>query len=319
MSGVNVTDRAARLSLSPILRARLDDRFGDAALAERYGSLRTSYQLTDPDEAEVALLPRALEHTEPAEIHALLKQAEALGLIISTREVKNIILKKGKEPFVVETVEGDSIRTLSIVISTGAKWKTLDVTGEDRLRGRGVSYCATCDGPLFKGRHVVVVGGGDTALGDAIFLTRFAEKVTVIHRRDKLRATRILQERAMANRKIEFCLNSTVTEIVGTNKVEGVKIKNVSTSAEKTIPSDGVFILIGLSPNSDSFKNMLKLNEEGYIKSDEAMQTSVEGIFVCGDVRQKPLRQIIAAAGEGATAAVSAQHYVERIKGIEYK
>ncbi|MBI5123979.1 MAG: thioredoxin-disulfide reductase [Candidatus Omnitrophica bacterium] len=249
----------------------------------------------------------------------MLKQAQGFGLEISTREAKKISLKKNaKDPFIIEADEDDSVKALSIIIAAGAGWNSLGVPGEDKLKGRGVSYCATCDGPLFKGKEVVVVGGGDTALSDAIFLTKFADKVTVVHRRFMLRATQILQERALANKKIAFCLKSVVTEIIGTNKVEGIKVKDAATSAEKTIKADGVFVLIGLLPNSGICKGIVKLDEKGYIISDEDMRTSMDGIFVCGDVRQKPLRQVVTAAGEGATAAVSAEHYVEKIKGIEY-
>jgi thioredoxin reductase (NADPH) len=250
----------------------------------------------------------------------MLKQAEAAGLEISTLEAKKITLKKNeRDPFVIETAEGSTFNALSIIISTGAHWNALGVPGEEKLRGRGVSYCATCDGPLFKDKDIVVVGGGDTALGDAIFLARFANKVTVVHRRDKLRAAKILQERALMNKKIELCLESVVTEITGNAKVEGIKVRNVSTNEEKPIKADGVFVLIGLSPNSGIFKGLLELDENGYIRSDEDMRTSVDGILACGDVRKKSLRQIVTAAGEGATAAVSAGHYVERLKGIEYK
>lgn len=258
--------------------------------------------------------------TGPELADLMLKQAEAFGLEIATREAKKILPKKSaKEPFIIELDEGESIKASSIIIATGAKWNALGVPGEEKLKGRGVSYCATCDGPLFKGKDVVVVGGGDTALGDAIFLTRFANKVTVVHRRERLRATQIIQEKAFSNKKIELCLRSVVTEIIGDKKTEGVKVKDVVTSKEKVIKCDGAFVLIGLSPNSEGFKSILKLDEKGYIESDEYMRTSVDGIFACGDVRHKPLRQVVTAAGEGATAAVSAEHYVERLKGIEYK
>lgn len=249
----------------------------------------------------------------------MLKQAEALGLEISTRDVKKITLKKNeRDPFIIETAEGDIFKALSVIISTGANWNALGVPGEENLKGRGVSYCATCDGPLFKNKDIVVVGGGDTALGDAIFLTRFANKVTIVHRRDKLRAAKILQERVLMNKKIELCLKSVVTEITGNAKVEEIKVKNVSTNEEKAIKADGVFVLIGLSPNSGIFKGLLKLDEKGYIGSDEDMRTSIDGIFACGDVRKKLLRQIVTAAGEGATAAISAEHYVEKLKGTAY-
>lgn len=262
--------------------------------------------------------PRGAKGPELADL--MLKQAEAVGLEISTLEVKKIMLKKNeKDPFIIETAEGGIFKALSVIVSTGANWNALGVPGEDRLKGRGVSYCATCDGPLFKDKNIVVVGGGDTALGDAIFLTRFANKVTVVHRRDKLRAAKILQERALANKKIEFCLQSVVTEIIGNTRIEGIKVKNAATNEEKTIKAHGVFVLIGLSPNSGMFKGLLELDEKGYIRSDEDMRASVDGIFACGDVRKKSLRQIVTAAGEGATAAVSAEHYVEKLKGAAYE
>ena len=258
--------------------------------------------------------------TGPELADLILKQAKAAGLIISTREVKKVSLKKkDKDPFIIEAMEGDIIKSLSIIIATGAKWSSLNVPGEDNLRGRGVSYCATCDGPLFKGREVIVVGGGDTAVGEAIYLTRFAEKVTIVHRRAKLRATPIIQERALANKKISFCLKSEVIQIMGENKVEGVRVKNTETSETSVIKSDGVFVLIGLSPNSDIFKGTLKTDAAGYIISDEEMKTSLEGVFVCGDVRHKPLKQVANAVGDGAVAAVSAGHYVDDLKGNAYR
>lgn len=263
--------------------------------------------------------PRGTNGPELADL--MLKQAEAVGLEISTLEAKKITLKKKneKDPFVIETTEDDTFKALSIIISTGANWNALGVPGEERLRGRGVSYCAACDGPLFKNKDIAVVGGGDTALGDAIFLTRFANKVTIVHRRDRLRAAKILQERALMNKGIELCLNSVVTEITGNSRVEGLKVKNVATNEEKAIKADGVFVLIGVSPNSGIFKGLLELDEKGYIGSDEDMRTSVDGIFACGDVRKKSLKQIVTAAGEGATAAVSAEHYVERLKDTAYE
>jgi len=186
--------------------------------------------------------------------------------------------------------------------------------GEKELYGRGISYCATCDGPLFKGKDIVVIGGGDTALEDALFLTKFANKVTVIHRRDKLRATKILQERALANKKIDFRLNSIAVKIGGAGKVESVMIDDVMTGKESELKADGVFVLIGITPNSDIVKELVKLCPKGYVITDDEMRTSVDGIFACGDVRMKTLRQVITAAGDGATAAFSAEHYVEKLK-----
>ena len=165
----------------------------------------------------------------------------------------------------------------------------------------------------------MVVGGGDTALEDALFLTKFVNKVTIVHRRGAFRAAKILQERAFCNKKIEVCFNSVAIKVEDKDKVSGLVVKDVNTGNDKTLKCDGVFVLIGLSPNSDIVSGIIKLCPKGYVISDEDMKTSVDGIFACGDVRSKPLRQVVTAAGEGATAAVSAQHYVEKLKGIEYK
>lgn len=250
----------------------------------------------------------------------MLKQAEHFGLKIELAEVKNIILKKeDKGPFIVTLGNGKDIYGLSLIIATGARWNSLGIPGEEKLVGRGVSYCATCDGPLFKGKDIVVIGGGDTALEDALFLTGFANKVMIVHRRDRLRATKILQERAVANKRIEFCLNSIALEIIGDDKVKEVKVKDVNTNKERILKANGVFIFVGISPNSKIVKGLVEMDEKGYIISDDGMGTSIDGIFACGDVRKKPLRQIVTATGEGATAAFSAITYVERIKGVEYK
>jgi len=250
----------------------------------------------------------------------MFNQAKHFGLEVKEAEAKKLSLKKvGKEPFRIELSEGKILEALSVIIATGAKWNKLNVPGEKELSGRGVSYCATCDGPLFRNKDVVVIGGGDTALEDAIFLTKFANKVTIIHRRDRLRATKILQERAFANKKIEMCLGVTCTGISGKTRVEAVLVKAVKTGEEKTLKADGVFVLIGLSPNSDIVKGLVDLCPKGYIKSNDEMKTSVDGIFACGDVRMKLLRQIVTATGDGAIAATSAEHYVERLKGTEYK
>jgi len=262
--------------------------------------------------------PKGIKGPELADV--MLKQAQHFGLEIASREASSIALRKeDKGPFTVTCAGGGNIQALSVIMATGARWNSLDIPGEKELAGRGVSYCATCDGPLFKNKDVVVVGGGDTALEDAIFLTRFANKVTVVHRRDRLRATRILQERASANKKIEFVLSSVAIEVTGKGKVEGLRIKNLASDEERTIKASGVFVLVGLAPNSEAAKGLLTLDEKGYIVTDDEMRTSIDGIFACGDVRRKLLRQVVTATGEGATAAFSAQHYVELLKGIEYK
>jgi thioredoxin reductase (NADPH) len=248
------------------------------------------------------------------------RQAKRFGLEIMTEEASSISPKDGPDgAFTVKLKNGRSMKALSVIISTGARWNSLGIPGEKELMGRGVSYCGTCDGPLFKGKEVVVIGGGDTALEDSLFLAKFASKVTIVHRRDRLRATKILQERARANSKIELRLNSIATEIVGPAKVAGVKIKDVATGASSVIKCDGAFIFIGITPNSDIAKDLVKLDDKGYMISDDDMRTSVEGIFACGDVRKKTLRQVVTAAGEGATASFSAEHYVDRLKGKEYK
>lgn len=248
------------------------------------------------------------------------RQAEHFGLEIKSAEAKGIVLKKDeKGPFSVILDSGETIEALSLIFSTGARWNTLNIPGEEELTGRGVSYCATCDGPLFKGKDVVVVGGGDTALEDALFLVRFANKVTIVHRRDKLRATKILQERAFANKRIGFSYNSIAVEVLGKGRVEAVRIKDVNNGSEKTLRCDGVFIFVGITPNTEIVKGILNLDGNNYIIADGEMKTSVDGIFACGDVRKKNLRQVVTAAGEGATAAFSARAYVEHVKGIEYK
>jgi len=248
------------------------------------------------------------------------KQAAHFGLKTVTAEAKTIELKKGPGGhFLVTLEDGSRVKTLTLIAATGAGWNRLGIPGEDALIGRGVSYCATCDGPLFRNKEVVVVGGGDTALEDGLFLTKFAKKVTIVHRRDRLRAAKILQERAAANPKIELCLDSVATEITGETRVEAIKVKNNKTGDVKDIRCDGVFIFVGITPNSGLFKSIVKTDDKSYIIADDDMKTSCEGIFACGDVRKKSLRQVVTATGDGATAAVSAQNYVERLKGVEYK
>jgi len=207
-----------------------------------------------------------------------------------------------------------SYSSKSIIIATGARPKKLGVPGEDILTGRGVSYCATCDGPLFKDKNVIVIGGGDTVAEEALYLSRIARSVNIIHRRPQLRASLILQERMKANSKINFILDSVVTEITGSTRVESVKIKNVNTSAEQDIACDGVFVYIGYHPDTEFAKDKLKLDEAGFIITEENMAASCEGIFACGDCRKKTLYQVITACADGAVAADSAFKYLERNK-----
>jgi len=203
----------------------------------------------------------------------------------------------------------------AIIIATGAEYKKLGVPGENELGGRGVSYCAVCDGAFFKGKDLIVVGGGDSAVEEGVYLTRFANKVTIVHRRDKLRAQKILQDRAFANEKIDFIWNHTVKQINEKDgKVGSVTLVSTVDGSEKEVPCDGVFVYIGMSPLTAPFKKLGILNAQGYVVTNEKMETSVKGIFAAGDVREKELRQIVTATGDGSIAAQSAQQYVEELK-----
>ena len=212
-----------------------------------------------------------------------------------------------------------SVDALSVIVASGARPRKLGIPGEEKFRGRGVSYCAVCDASFFKSKNIALIGGGDTAVEEAIFLTKFASGVTLVHRRDRLRATKILQEKAVANKKIKFIWNSTVSEIAGSDKAGSLKIKNTKTGEEKDFPCEGVFIFVGYIPNTNFLKVVLKLDKNGYVIADDDMKTSKRGIFAAGDVRKKLLRQVVTAAGDGATAAYSARLYVEDLKGIAYK
>jgi len=236
------------------------------------------------------------------------KQAEKFGSEFIVSEVKGI--KENGSLWQVIT-EDRSYIARSVIIASGASPKKLNIPGEDKFRGRGVSYCGTCDGAFFKDKEAVVAGGGDTALEEAIFLTRFAKKVTVVHRRNALRGTKILQERAFANKKIEFIWDSVVTEIKGANKVTGVKLKDVKTGIETDFSCDGIFIFVGYAPNTSFLKGVLSMDEGGYIIADDNCLASKPGVFACGDCRKKLLRQVVTACGDGATAAFSCQHYIE--------
>ncbi|MFJ5791078.1 thioredoxin-disulfide reductase [Lysinibacillus sp. NPDC093197] len=203
-------------------------------------------------------------------------------------------------------------KTRSIILSTGAEYKKMGVPGEKELGGRGVSYCAVCDGAFFKQKNLVVVGGGDSAVEEGVYLTRFADKVTIVHRRDKLRAQKILQDRAFANEKIDFIWNATVKEINDANgKVGSVTLQSTVDGTESEFNADGVFIYIGMLPLTKPFGALGILNEAGYIVTNDNMETKVPGIFAAGDVREKSLRQIVTATGDGSIAAQAAQHYVE--------
>ena len=198
----------------------------------------------------------------------------------------------------------------SIIIATGAQPKKLGTPGEERLTGRGVSYCATCDGPLFKDKEIAVIGSGDRAMEEAILLSGYARKVTVIHRRDKLRASKILVEKASANKKITFTVDSVVEEILGQNKVEAARVRNLKTGAINDLSCQGVFVFVGIRPDTAFLEKQLELSADGFIVTNQDLETSQKGIFACGDCRQKSLYQVITACGEGALAAASVQRYL---------
>ena len=246
-------------------------------------------------------------------------QAVGFGLETATGDVTAVTRKQWGEAQGWEIAAGESrYGALSVIIATGAAWRHLGVPGEERFIGRGVSFCATCDAPLYRNREVAVVGGGDTAIQEAIYLTRFAKKVTVIHRRDRLRATAILQKRALANEKISMAWNSVVDAIDGLDLIQEVRLRDVKTGEKKTLPVSGVFIFVGLTPNTAPFRDLVALDGNGYITVNANMQTSVPGIFASGDCTAKRLRQVVTACGDGAAAAFSAQLYVEELKGEAY-
>jgi len=232
-------------------------------------------------------------------------------LEIRNLEVTKLDLSQGRK---IVVTENGSLETKALIITSGATPQRLDIEGEDLFTGKGVSYCATCDGPFYRDMNVAVVGGGDTALEEAIFLTRFASKVFLIHRRDRLRATKLLQERAKTQEKINFVWDSVVTQITGDTGVKGVTVKNVKTGEEVHLAVEGIFIFIGYCPNNQLAKGILDFDDRGFILTDINMETSVPGVFAAGDIRSKLLRQVSTAVGEGATAAVAAERYLENLK-----
>jgi len=246
-------------------------------------------------------------------------QAVGFGLETASGDVTAVTRTRFGDRDGWEIVAGEQrYGALAVILATGAAWRRLGVPGEERFIGRGVSFCATCDAPLFRNREVAVVGGGDTAIQEAIYLTRFAKKVTVIHRRDRLRATAILQKRALANEKIVFAWNSVVDAIEGLDLIQEIRLRDVKTGEKRILPVSGVFIFVGLTPNTTPFGELVSLDGSGYITVDANMQTSIPGIFACGDCTAKRLRQVVTACGDGATAAFSAQLYVEELKGEAY-
>ncbi|MFH1654282.1 MAG: thioredoxin-disulfide reductase [Pseudomonadota bacterium] len=244
----------------------------------------------------------------PALMENMRKQAERLGVEMLDASVEEVNFSS--RPFILTTNKGE-FKSKAVIVSTGSYASWIGLESEQRLIGRGVSGCATCDGFFYKDQEVVVVGGGDTAMEDADFLTRFASKVTIVHRREQLRASQILQNRTFRNPKIEFAWNSIVKEIVGKDQVEGVLLENVKTKEESQIFCQGVFVAIGHKPNTEIFKGQLDIDDDGYIITKKStMETSIPGIFAAGDCQDKEYRQAILSAGTGCMAAIDADRFL---------
>jgi thioredoxin reductase (NADPH) len=238
---------------------------------------------------------------------AMLEQAERFGAEVVYDDIAYVDFSQEHKE-----VKGysETYRGRSVIVTTGASPKLLGAPGEERLRGRGVSYCATCDGALYRGKQVIVVGGADSAVEEADYLTRFADKVTIVYRRDKLRAAPIITARALANPKITVIYDTVIQEIHGQNAVEAVTLEHVKTGSTKHMPIDGLFIYVGLNPNTELLGDTLEKTQQGYLLTDDNMACSLPGIFAAGDVRDKKLRQVATAVGDGAQAAASVEHYL---------
>jgi thioredoxin reductase (NADPH) len=241
--------------------------------------------------------------------NAMREQAEKFGMKTRIAEIDRMDLSGDIK--ILHTTNGEEIRAKTVILSLGARPRKLGVPGEAEFLGRGVSYCAVCDGAFFQGKKLAVIGGGDTAVEDSVFLTRYAAEVSIVHRRDKFRAQRIIQERALTHPVIQVHWNSIVKGIGGTDAVEHLILENIFTRETINVPVDGVFILIGLDPNTKMIEGQIDLDEQGYIITDENMHTNIPGVFAAGDVRQKLLRQIVTACADGAIAATAAEKYIE--------
>jgi thioredoxin reductase (NADPH) len=240
------------------------------------------------------------------------KQAEHFGAQVEFDSAQAVDLSS--RPFRVKTDNGE-YQADTLVVTTGASPNHLNVPGEIELTGRGVSYCATCDGWFFKDKRVVIVGGGDSALEEGLFITRYASSVTIIHRRDELRASPLLQKRAREHPKVSFIWNTVVTGVIGSEKLEALKLRNVKTGEESTFETDGLFIFIGHTPNTQMFKDKLEMSDLGYIKVNDRMETSVPGVYAAGEAADPHFRQVVTSAGMGAAAAIQATRFLESESG----
>ncbi len=289
-AGISAAIYAARANHSPLLITGQDigGQVATTNLVENYPGFPDG--ITGPELARV-----------------MQEQAEKFGAAVEYDTINTVSLSE--RPFRLVGERGE-YRSRALIIATGASPTKLGVPGERELVGRGVSYCATCDGYFFRGKEIMIVGGGDSALEEGLFLTKFASRVTVIHRRDTLRAGAILQKRARENPKMSFIWNSVVTAIVGAQKVEGVRVCNRATGEERVISTEGIFVYIGHQPNTALFKGQLEMDEHGYVITDKQMRTNVPGVFAAGEVTDSRFRQVITSAGMGAAAAIEVEKYL---------
>ncbi|MDZ7402094.1 MAG: thioredoxin-disulfide reductase [candidate division KSB1 bacterium] len=244
----------------------------------------------------------------------MVQQAKRFGAEIYYGEVAKLDLRSSPKTLLID---GKPINAQAVIIATGTSPKLLNVPGEKELKGRGVSYCATCDGPIYSGKDIAIIGGGNSGLQEGLFILKFVKSITLIEYMPKLNAEKILQEKFQSHPNTVTLLNHQVLSINGSGKVESITVKDRATGETKVIPVEGVFVYIGLIPNTELFKGQLALNQWGYIVTDEKLQASIPGVFVAGDVRDKGLRQVATAIGDGAVAAVSAEHYIEQLKSQE--
>ena len=288
-SGLTAALYAGRASLHPLVIT--GNEFG--------GQINTT--------SEVENYPGFSGETGPDLVEVMKAQAERFGAEIALDYIEKVDLSR--RPFKLAS-HGKEYLAKSLILAVGASYRKLGIPGEEELTGRGVSYCATCDGFFFSGKEIVIVGGGDSALEEAIFLTKFASKVTVIHRRDELRAGAILQKRAKNNPKIEFIWDTVITKINGEEAVTGLELKNLKTGQTSTFKTDGVFIAIGHIPNSKLVAGQLDIDEQGFVTTDKHLRTNVEGVWAAGEITDSIFRQAITSAGMGAAAAIEAERWL---------